>query len=189
MATDANGLILSNTSDSGYRHVTTLFDGPLVGKFIAFADVPAELQDDCQAHKLIHGRDVFGFKNVIVLGIFDDVRDAAFVGQTFFGKSATNRNANLVSLFAGDKDVIPTQIPVWQHSSCAASVAAGAHRHANRSTTAKGNKPLPKGSLASVRTKLAKLFPNATSTQINNAAVECIRENSNAKYLSDLNLG
>lgn len=186
MATDSNGLILSKTSDSGYRHVTTLFNGPLVGKFIAFADVPVNLQDDCQAYKIQHGRDVFGFKNVIVLGIFDDVRDAAFVGQTFFGKSAINRDANLTALFAGDTSVIPTQIPTWQNAPCAVSIAAGAQRHVSRTTTAKAGKRVPEGTLSSVKVKLSKLYPNATNSQICDAAVKCITEK--VTYLSELGL-
>ena len=36
---DKNGLLLSTKSDSGYKFVTIMNDGPLEGKFIAFADL------------------------------------------------------------------------------------------------------------------------------------------------------
>jgi len=116
MATDKNGLQLSNQSDSGYKFVTTLFDGPLAGKFIAFADV---LGDQRQYRNNEHGKRVdgfFGFKNVLALGVYDDVRDAAYVGQHFYGEDSASRNANIDALFEGNESVIPrpTGKP-WQH--------------------------------------------------------------------------
>lgn len=116
MATDKNGLILSNQSDSGYKFVTTLFDGPLAGKFIAFADV---VGDDRQHRNNQHGKRVagfFGFKNVLALSVHDDVRDAAYVGQHFYGEDNASRNANVDTLFEGNESVVPTPIgKVWQH--------------------------------------------------------------------------
>lgn len=123
MATDGNGLILSNQSDSGYKFVTTLFEGPLAGKFIAFADV---LGDQRQYLNSQHGKRVdgfFGYKNVVALSVHDDVRDAAYVGQTFYGEDSASRNANIDALFEGNESVIAKPIgKVWQHEADYASM-------------------------------------------------------------------
>lgn len=112
---DQNGLTLSNASDSGYKHVTTLFDGPLAGRFIAFADVTTnELQAMNKQYK--HGIDgFFGFKNVVPLGVFDDVRDAAYVGQEFYGTSGDDRDENLEELFAGNTSVVAVPHGKWDN--------------------------------------------------------------------------
>ncbi len=113
---DKNGLEFSAQSDSGYKFVTTLFDGPLAGKFIAFADV---LGDERQYKNNEHGKRVdgfFGYKNVLALGVYDDVRDAAYVGQSFYGEDSASRNANVDALFEGNERVIPTPpTKEWQH--------------------------------------------------------------------------
>ena len=113
--TDKNGLMLSNSSDSGYRFVTTLFEGPLAGKFIAFADVKT---DELQRFNMDRGNQItgfFGFKNVVALGVFDDVRAAAYVGQEFYGNDADHRDSNLYDLFSGDESVIPVPPKEWMH--------------------------------------------------------------------------
>ena len=115
LTVDKNGLLFSNHSDSGYRFVTTFFDGPLVGKFIAFADVNG---DRLQRMNLIHANRVtgfFGFKNVVALGIYSDVRDAAHVGQQFYGSGADERDSNLEALFAGNESVIVKPPSGWLH--------------------------------------------------------------------------
>ena len=115
MKTDKNGLVLSNQSDSGYKFVTTLFKGPLAGKYIAFADVTG---NERQYQNSLHGKRVdgfFGYKNVVALGAYDDVRDAAYVGQHFYGDSSSTRNANLDALFEGDESVIPVCQQKWNH--------------------------------------------------------------------------
>lgn len=112
---DKNGLELSSKSSSGYRFVTTFFEGTLAGKFIAFADVKEE---GLQAQNLEHEKRItgfFGFKNVVALGIFDDVRAAAFVGQNFYGSNADNRDMNLEALFNGDDSVVPVPPAAWDH--------------------------------------------------------------------------
>lgn len=136
MVTDKNGLILSNQSDSGYKFVTTLFEGPLAGKFIAFADV---VGDERQHKNMQHGKRVegfFGFKNVLALDVYDDVRDAAYVGQTFYGEDNAARNANVDALFEGNERVIPTLIgkKEWQHDPDYANMEKAKTRAAGRKT-------------------------------------------------------
>lgn len=189
MTTDANGLELSNISNSGYRHVTVLFDDPeFSGMFIAFADVPVDLQADCREYKAKNGDSAFGYQNVVTLGVFADVRDAAYVGQTFYGLSVDDRNANLVELFSGNRSVIPANIPTWNHPANAATMAAAVKRKATRTVSRKMGGRVPTGSLASVKAKLAKMFPNATTTEIGRAAVLCIKETGGATYISELGL-
>lgn len=113
---DKNGLLLSNNSDSGYMYVTTLFDGPLEGKFIAFAKVPEYLRDArSQFGASFDGSSAaFGYNDTLTLGIFDDVRDAAFIGQHFNGNSVEDKNDNLERLFAGLYGKLP-KTPNWSH--------------------------------------------------------------------------
>jgi len=135
MATDKNGLTLSNQSDSGYKFVTTLFDGPLAGKFIAFADV---VGDERQHRNNQHGKRVegfFGFKNVLALGVFDDVRDAAYVGQMFYGEDNAARNANVDALFEGNESVVPhSPKKAWKHDPDYATMEKAKTRAAGRVT-------------------------------------------------------
>lgn len=134
--TDKNGLILSSQSDSGYKFVTTLFDGPLVGKFIAFADV---VGDERQYQNSQRGRGrvkgFFGHKNVLALGVFDDVRDAAFIGQAFYGEDNAHRNNNVDMLLEGNEAVLP-KLPrkKWEHEADKDSMDRGKKRHGNRAT-------------------------------------------------------
>jgi len=132
MATDKNGLTLSNASDSGYKFVTTLFEGPLAGKFVAFADVKtAELQRLNKSHA--HGiNGFFGFKNVVPLGVFDDVRDAAYVGQTFHAGNADDRDDNLAELYAGNESVIPKSLTDWDNPADVTSMKKAATRAKTR---------------------------------------------------------
>jgi len=115
MKTDKNGLILSNQSDSGYKFVTTFFKGPLAGRYVAFADVTG---NERQHQNSLHGKRVDGFlgyKNVVALGVYDDVRDAAYVGQQFYGGDSGTRNANLDALFEGNESVVPICTQKWEH--------------------------------------------------------------------------
>ena len=105
---DKNGLELSTKSGSGYKFVTIYND-----KFIAFADVPEYLQEYRKINDNIC--DFYGFKNVVALGEFDDVRDAALVGQRFFGENIQERDKNLSSLMAGDRGVIPKANILWEY--------------------------------------------------------------------------
>jgi hypothetical protein len=106
---DDNGLMLSERAYSGYKFVTVLFDGPYAGKYIAFADVPSHLQKQKAA---FGSNNCFGFSNIQTLGVFDDVRDAAYVGQTFFNEG---RDENLVKFFAGDMSVVPVPPSTWKY--------------------------------------------------------------------------
>lgn len=135
MAEDKNGLTLSNQSDSGYKFVTTLFEGPLAGKFIAFADV---VGDERQHKNMQHGKRIqgfFGFKNVLALEVFDDVRDAAYVAQTFYGEDNATRNTNVDALFEGNERVIPTPPRKdWQHDPDYLTMEKAKTRAAGRKT-------------------------------------------------------
>lgn len=186
MTTDANGLTLSNQSDSGYLYCSTLVNMP--GKFIAFAKVPIELRADCHAFKATTDNNIFGYDDTVVLGVFDDSRDAAFVGQTFCGTSFEDRNNNLVELFSGNTSVIPTIIPTWDHPANVVAMAAGAARKATRATSRKMGARVPTGSLASVKAKLTAMFPNATPAKINAAALSCVKLSGGATYISELDL-
>ena len=112
---DQNGLEFSSQSGSGYKFVTTLLNGPLKGKFIAFADVHG---DELQELNKEHGTRVpgfFGHKNVVALGVYDDVRDAAYVGQKFYGGSPEARDHNLRELFSGNESVVPKAPGHWKY--------------------------------------------------------------------------
>ena len=113
--TDKNGLQLSSNSDSGYKFVTTFFEGPLQGKFIAFADVTGDERQYKNSQLKTRVPGFFGFKNVMALGVYDDVRDAAFVGQNFYGEDSSTRNDNLDMIFEGSESVIPTPRVDWKH--------------------------------------------------------------------------
>jgi len=135
MATDKNGLILSSQSDSGYKFVTTLFDGPLAGKFIAFADIVGDERQhrNSQSEKRVHG--FFGYKNVMALGVYDDVRDAAYVGQAFYGEDNASRNANVDALLEGNELVVP--VPPrkdWKHDPDHDSMKKAKSRASKRTT-------------------------------------------------------
>jgi len=114
MAIDRNGLHLSNQTNSGYKYVTTFFDGPYVGKFVAFADLTNDRMRELN-------RD-FGDRypglndsHVVILGMYDDVRDAAHVAQTFQGEGTTDRNSNLLNLFDGRRETLSTPPEEWKH--------------------------------------------------------------------------
>lgn len=112
MASDRNGLHLSNKTNSGYEFVTTFFDGPYVGKFAAFADLTndkmRELNRDFGA--LYPG---LNDSHICILGMYDDVRDAAYVAQSFQGEGTIDRNSNLQNLFDGRSEAIVTP-PKWE---------------------------------------------------------------------------
>lgn len=114
MAEDKNGLQLSNQTNSGYKFVTTFFDGPNVGKFAAFAELT---NDRMRELGRIYGKNFPGIADfqIITLGIYDDVRDAAHVGQRFYGKGTVDRNNNLQNLFDNRKGVISIPPLEWKH--------------------------------------------------------------------------
>lgn len=127
MKTDENGLELSNQSSSGYRFVA-LYEGKT---FVAFADVVGdELQKLNQQHT--SACDFYGFKNVVALGEFDDVRDAAYVGQKFYGSSVDERDQNLEEFFAGNTSVIATPPMSWKHDPDFIQIDRAKERTANR---------------------------------------------------------
>lgn len=113
---DKNGLKLSNSTDSGYFLVSMLSSGNLAGKFIPYANVHGE---DLQVAKVAFERGqggslvpgFFGHKNVIGLSVEDDVRDAAYVAQSF----SDNLENNLEELFDGNMSVIPKSPGNWKH--------------------------------------------------------------------------
>lgn len=188
ISTDKNGLVLSNISSSGYKFVTQLFDGPMVGKWLAFADVPEELRAESREYKKTNGvYGTLGFDNVIILGVYDDVRDAAFIGQSFYGNNADDRNMNLEALFAGDTSVVPTQCPDWEHEACAASVAKATAKAIKRRTTTGSVALVPahKG-LKAIRSDVVKRFPNATPAQINGATLMIVKDDDKAVTWGDV---
>ena len=112
---DENGLEFSKFSGSGYKFVATLATGPLKGKFIAFAKIE---DTDLRQMNKEHGVRVpgfFGHENTIGLAVFDDIRDAAFVGQTFNGDNDNVRDGNLLDLFSGNESIIPKSPGNWKH--------------------------------------------------------------------------
>jgi hypothetical protein len=192
VSTDANGLILSNNSSSGYKFVTRLFSGPMVGKWLAFADVPEELRAESREYKKTNGiSGTLGFENVIILGVYDDVRDAAFIGQSFYGNNADDRNTNLEALFAGDTSVVPTQCPNWNHEACAASIARATARATakamKRRTTGRSVATVPshKG-IKAIRADVAKRFPNATPQQLSGASLMIVKDDDGVVTWGDV---
>jgi len=98
---DANGLELSNVSGSGYKYVSMVDTPQLKGKYIAFAKIDNEdlqqMNIESGSNKRIPG--YFGHKNTVGLAIFDDIRDAAYVGQ----KDASTIRAAIETIVAGIK--------------------------------------------------------------------------------------
>lgn len=114
MAIDRNGLHLSNQTNSGYKFVTTFFDGPYVGKFAAFAELTNDRMRELNRD---FGATYPGLNDshICILGMYDDVRDAAHVAQTFQGEGTVDRNANLQNLFDGRNETLATS-PMWDHT-------------------------------------------------------------------------
>ena len=114
---DMNGLEFSSQSGSGYKFVTTLLNGPLKGKFIAYAKVSdpdmQEMNIETGSNKRIPG--FFGHKDTVGLAVFDDVRDAAYVGQKFNSENPQERHNNLLELFSGNESVVPKSPGKWQY--------------------------------------------------------------------------
>lgn len=115
--TDANGLRLSNTTDSGYALVSMLSSGPLAGKFIPYANIfGEELQAEKKAFERSQGGALvpgfFQHKNVIGLTVEDDVRDAAYIAQKF----SDDLELNLMELFDGNTTIIPKPPESWEHA-------------------------------------------------------------------------
>ncbi len=104
---DANGLRLSGVAGSGYYLVATLPFEEFAGKFIAYAYIAdPDLQKAGKDFERDHGPMVPGFfyimANVVGLGVFDDVRDAAYVAQEFTEDDLYDL------LLDGDESVIAT---------------------------------------------------------------------------------
>ena len=156
---DKNGLEFSNVSGSGYKHASVVDTPDLKGKFIAYAKVGGEdmqeLNIQSDSNKRIPG--FFGHKDTVGLAIFDDIRDAAYVGQTFNSKSTQERDANLLELFSGNESVIPKPPGKWEHEPDWDRVAAAADKMtdagAKRKATLAKNKVTLNPQLA-----LAKFF-------------------------------
>ena len=114
---DKNGLEFSNVSGSGYKHASVVDTPELKGKFIAYAKVGGE---EMQAMNIESGSNrripgFFGHKDTVGLAIFDDISDAAYVGQAFNGKNTKDRDNNLLELFSGNEFVIPKPPGKWEH--------------------------------------------------------------------------
>ena len=138
--TDKNGLELSGHSDSGYKFVTTFLAGPLAGKFIAFADVKAGDLQELNQQYAGNIKGFFGFKNVVGLGVFDSVLDAAYVGQQFYGTCSDDRDDNLAELFAGNDSVVAEPDQQWDHEPDFDSMERGTKRAKYRAANPRAKK-------------------------------------------------
>ena len=67
--------------------------------------------------------------------MYDDVRDAAYVGQTFYGEDNATRNLNVDALFEGNESVVP-RVPTkeWQHEPDYTSIEKAKTRASGRVT-------------------------------------------------------
>jgi hypothetical protein len=100
---DDNGLALSNATNSGYMMATLITGGKDVGKFLAYVWLP-EVDELRELRRKFGQKMYYGYENVQGLAIYENVLDAAYVGQEF------NKNLieNLISLYNGDDSVIAT---------------------------------------------------------------------------------
>lgn len=152
---DKNGLAFSNVSGSGYKYAGVVDTPALKGKFIAYAKVSGdemqEMNIESGSNQRIPG--FFGHKDTVGLAVFDDIRDAAYVGQKF----NENRDNNLLELFSGNESIVPKSPGKWEHEPDWDRVAMAADKMAGASEKRKATLAANKPTLDS-QTAMAKFY-------------------------------